>query len=202
MKNFIGKKAMDFTLPAVLGDGTITKTFNFYEHINNKNALLFFYPMDFTFVCPSELIALNNRFIEFKKKDVEIVAISVDSHFVHKAWRQTSIENGGIGNEIKYVLASDLKKEIMSFYNLLDDDSGVSYRGTIVIDTNKIVRAQHIHDFPIGRNIDEYMRLFDALAFHDKYGNVCQAGWVSGDSGIIPSADGVSKFLASKSKDL
>jgi len=202
MKNFIGQKAIDFTLPAVLGNGTVTQNFNFYENIKDKNALLFFYPMDFTFVCPSELIALNNRFADFKNRNIEIIGISVDSQFVHKAWRQTPVENGGIGNDIKYSLVSDIKKEIMSFYGLLDYNSGVAYRGTIIIDTNKIIRVQHIHDFPIGRNIDEYIRLFDALAFHNKYGNVCQAGWVNGDEGIIPSSDGVSKFLASKSKDL
>ena len=202
MKNFIGQKAIDFTLPAVLGNGKLTQTFNLYENIKDKNALLFFYPMDFTFVCPSELIALNNRFNDFANRNVEIIGISLDSHFVHNAWRQTSIENGGIGNDIKYSLASDIKKEIMSFYGLLDYNSGVAYRGTIIIDTNKIIRAQHIHDFPIGRNMDEYIRLFDAIAFHNKYGNVCQAGWVKGDEGIIPSSDGISKFLASKSKDL
>ena len=202
MKNFIGKTAIDFTLPAVLGDGTITKNFNFYNDTKHKNTLLFFYPMDFTFVCPSELIALNNRLVEFQNRNIDVITVSIDSHFVHKAWRKTSIENGGIGDDIKYTMVSDIKKEIISFYGLQDDNSGVSYRGTLLIDKNKIVRVQHINDFPIGRNIDEYIRLFDALTFHDKYGNVCQAGWVKGDDGIVPSTDGVSDFLTSKSKDL
>ena len=202
MKNFIGKMAIDFTLPAVLGDGTITKNYNFYENTKGKNVLLFFYSMDFTFVCPSELLALNNRSSEFKNKNVEIITVSMDSHFVHKAWQKTPIENGGIGDDIKYTMISDIKREIILSYGLQDEVSGVAYRGTLIIDKEKIIRVQHVHDFPIGRNIDEYIRLFDALTFHNKYGNVCQAGWVKGDNGIIPSSDGISDFLASKSKDL
>jgi len=202
MKNLIGKKAIDFTSSAVLYDGSIVKNFNLYENIEGKNALLFFYPMDFTFVCPSELIALNNRLNEFKSRNVEVMSVSIDSHFVHKAWRNTSVELGGIGDKIGYSLVSDLKKEIIASYGVEDEVAGVAYRGSFIIDTDKVIRAQHIHDFPIGRNIDEYIRLFDALAFHNKYGSVCQAGWVKGDTGITPSSEGVSEFLASKSKNL
>lgn len=198
----IGKKAIDFTTTAVLEDGSLTKNFNFFNYIENNNALLFFYPMDFTFVCPTELIALNNRIEEFKKRNIKIITVSCDSYFVHKAWRNTSIESGGIGNKINYVMASDMKKFIMNSYEVEDNISGTSYRGSIIIDTNKIIRVKHIHDFPIGRNIDEYLRIFDALFFHNKYGNVCQAGWVNGDEGINPSSDGISKFLLSKSKNL
>lgn len=200
--SLIGKKVCDFTANAVLEDGSMKKDFNFYNHIENKNSLLFFYPMDFTFVCPSELIALNNRIEEFEKRNIKIVTVSCDSYFVHKAWRNTPTESGGIGNKINYVMVSDMKKNIMNYYGLEDDTSGVSYRGSIIIDKNKIIKAVHIHDFPIGRNIDEYIRIFDALFFHNKHGNVCQAGWVNGDDGINPSSDGISKFLSSKSKNL
>ena len=202
MINFIGQEAVDFTLPAVLGDGSIVDNFNFYKTIHNKYVLLLFYPMDFTFVCPSELIALNNRLNDFKDRNVVVFAVSIDSQFVHKAWRNTPVESGGIGDDIGYVLVSDKKKEIISHYGLEDETTGVSYRGTLIIDDKKIIRVKHIHDFPIGRNIDEYIRLFDALKFHNKFGNVCQAGWVNGDNGINPSKDGVSDFLASRSKNL
>ncbi len=202
MQNLIGKKAIDFTSSAVLSNGSIVQKFNLYSNINNKYCLLFFYPMDFTFVCPSELIALNNRLKDFIKRDVEIIAISIDSHFVHNAWRNTSIEKGGIGSKIGYPLISDIKRNIIKSYGLEDEVSGVAYRGAFIIDKLKVIRIQHVHDFPIGRNIDEYLRLFDALIFYNKHGNVCQAGWNKGNDGIKPSADGISKFLAAKSKEL
>lgn len=202
MNNFIGKMALDFTVPAVLHDGTLVKNFNFFDYINGKKSLLFFYPMDFTFVCPSELIAINNRINDFKSRSIEVVGISVDSCYSHKAWRETGLENGGLGGDINYVLASDIKKDVASFYGILDEASGVSYRAAFIIDQFKRIRVQHLNDFPIGRNIDEYIRLFDALSFHEEYGNVCQAGWVSGNAGINPSLDGIKVFLKSNHKDL
>lgn len=202
MKNFIGKPAFDFTVPAVLPDGSIVKNFNFYKLIEDKYALLFFYPMDFTFVCPSELIALNNRVDAFKSRNIEVICVSVDSCYSHKAWRDTSIENGGLGRDFFYTLGSDIKKDISNYYEILDDLSGVSYRASFLIDKSKLVRAQHINDFPIGRNIDEYIRLFDAISFHNEYGNVCQAGWVGGNSGINPSSEGIKNFLKSNYKSL
>lgn len=197
MKNLIGEHAIDFTAPAVLNDGVVVNDFNLFSNINGSYALLFFYPMDFTFVCPSELIALNKRFADFERRNVKIIAVSIDSQYVHKAWRNVPIDLGGIGNEIKFSLVSDVKKFIINSYGLEDSKSGVSFRGSVIIDDKKIIRVQHIHDFAIGRNIDEYVRLFDALAFNSKYGNVCQAGWVKGSSGIVPSSDGIRSFLSS-----
>jgi len=139
---------------------------------------------------------------EFKKRNIEIIGVSVDSQFVHKAWRNTPIELGGIGDDITYVLVSDIKKDIIKSYGVEDENSGVAYRGTFIIDNIKTIRIHHVNDFPIGRNIDEYIRLFDALIFHGKYGNVCQAGWVKGSDGIIPSSKGVSDFLVSNSEKL
>ncbi len=201
MKNFIGEKAIDFTLPAVLSNGSLVNEFNFYSSINKKYSLLFFYPMDFTYVCPSELLAINNRLSEFKKRNVQVIAISIDSHFVHKAWRETPLNLGGVG-KVGYPLVSDIKREVIKFYNLEDKDTGVSYRSSFVIDELKVIRIQHIHDLPIGRNIDEYIRLFDALTFYNKRGNLCQAGWLKGSDGIAPSSKGVSDFLTSNSEIL
>jgi peroxiredoxin (alkyl hydroperoxide reductase subunit C) len=199
--NLIGKIAFDFTAPAVTPDGKIITDFNLYNIINNKNCLLFFYPMDFTFVCPSELIAINNRINEFKIRNIEVIAISIDSQYVHKAWRNTSLENGGIG-KLSYYLVSDMNRHIIKNYNLEDLNTGVSYRGSFIIDNKKIIRIQHINDFPLGRNIDEYIRLFDAIDFHSKNGDVCQAGWTKGNMGIIPSSEGISNFLSSNYKKL
>lgn len=202
MKNLIGKKFMDFTSSAVMSDGVINKNFNFYKETENKKILIFFYPMDFTFVCPSELIAINNRINDFKARNIEVLGISVDSCYSHNAWIKTSIENGGLGGSLNYTLVSDIKKDISNYLNIIDENSGVSYRASFVLDSDKIVRVQHINDFPIGRNIDEYIRLFDAISFYDEYGNVCQAGWVSGSSGIKPSSDGIGNFLKSNYKNL
>lgn len=202
MKNFIGKKFIDFTVPAVMVDGTINKCFNFYKEIEDKNVLLFFYPMNFTFVCPSELIAINNRINDFKSRDVAVFGISVDSCYSHNAWIKSSLETGGLGGSLNYILLSDIKKDISNYLGILDDNSGVSYRASFVLDKSKTVRVQHINDFPIGRNIDEYIRLFDAISFYNEYGNVCQAGWVSGSSGIKPSSDGIGSFLKSNYKKL
>lgn len=202
MKNFIGKKAFDFTVPAVLSTGEIIKDFNFYTITESKKVLLFFYPMDFTFVCPSELIALDNRIDEFKKRNIDVIGISVDSCYTHKAWIDTPFDKGGLGGKLNYVLASDIKKDIINFYGVIDEFTGVSYRASFIIDENKIIRVQHINDFPIGRNIEEYIRLFDAISFNKEYGEVCQAGWVKGESGIKPSASGIGDFLKSKYKNL
>ena len=201
MTHLIGMPAIDFTAAAVTPDGTINKDFNLFKHIDKKYCLLFFYPMDFTFVCPSELIALNNRINEFKKRNIEILAISIDSPFVHKAWRNTRPEEGGVGN-LTYHLISDTKKIIIKSYGVEDTNSGVSYRGSVIIDDKKIIRVQHINDFPIGRNIDEYIRLFDALDFHFKNGEVCPAGWNKGSKGIKPSSEGISSFLTINSTKL
>lgn len=201
MINLIGKKAIDFTAAAVLKDDSINNDFNLYKNIEKKNCLIFFYPMDFTFVCPSELIALNNRIEEFKKRNIEIIAISIDTQFVHKAWKNTPIDKGGIEN-ISYNLISDTKRSISKAYGVYDENTGVSYRGSFIIDDKKTIRVQHIHDFPIGRNIDEYLRLFDAISFHNKNGEVCQANWVKGKKGIITSQEGISDFLKQNAKNL
>ncbi|MNQ57074.1 putative peroxiredoxin [compost metagenome] len=154
---------------------------------------MFFYPLDFTFVCPSELIALDNRMSEFKARNVEVVAVSIDSHFTHNAWRNTPVNNGGIG-EVRYTMAADIKQEIMKAYDVQSAD-GVAFRGAFLIDDKGVVRSQIINDLPLGRNMEELIRLVDALQFHEEHGEVCPANWKKGDKGMNASPEGVAAYL-------
>lgn len=194
MSVLVGKPAPDFTVPAVLGDGTITDTFTLSEAIKGKYGLVFFYPLDFTFVCPSELIALDHRMDAFKERNVEVVGVSIDSHFTHNAWRNTPVDNGGIG-KVAYTLAADMNHDIVKAYDV-ESEGGVAFRGAFLIDKDGIVRSQIINDLPLGRNMDELLRLVDALQFHEEHGEVCPAGWKKGDKGMNASPDGVAKYLA------
>lgn len=196
----VGKKAPDFTVPAVLGDGSIVDAFTFSDAIRGKYALLFFYPLDFTFVCPSELIALDHRFDAFKERGVEVVGVSIDSHFTHNAWRNTPVNEGGIG-PVKYTLAADMTHEICKAYDV-ESEGGVAFRGAFLIDRDGLVRSQIVNDLPLGRNMDELIRLVDALQFHEEHGEVCPAGWNKGDKGMNASPEGVAKYLAEGSDEL
>src|SRR5690606_17083229 len=155
----VGKPAPDFTVPAVLGDGTIVDSFTLSETITGKYGLICFYPLDFTFVCPSELIALDKRSDAFKQRGVEVISASIDSHFTHNAWRNTAINDGGIG-AVKYTMAADLNHDISKAYDV-ESEGGVAFRGAFIIDKNGIVRSQIVNDLPIGRNMDELIRLVD-----------------------------------------
>ena len=190
----VTRQAPDFTCAAVLGNGEIVNNFNFKKHINGKAAVLFFYPWDFTFVCPSELIAFDHRYEEFKKRGVEVVGVSIDSEFTHNAWRNTPTENGGIG-AVKYALAADVKHEIAKAYGIEHPEEGVALRGSFLIDKNGIVRHQVVNDLPLGRNIDEMLRMVDALQFHEEHGEVCPAQWEKGKEGMKDSPEGVAKYL-------
>lgn len=193
MAVLVGKPAPDFSCPAVLGSGEIVSDFHLATAIRGKYALLFFYPLDFTFVCPSELIALDHRMADFAARGVEVISISIDSHFTHNAWRNTAIENGGIG-PVKYTMAADLTQQIARAYDV-QTDGGVAYRGAFLIDPQGIVRSQIVNDLPLGRNIDELLRLVDALQFHAEHGDVCPAGWQKGDAGMTASPAGVANYL-------
>lgn len=193
MAVLVGKPAPDFHCPAVLGNGEIIGDFHLAAAIRGKYALLFFYPLDFTFVCPSELIALDHRMNEFHARGVEVISVSIDSHFTHNAWRNTAIENGGIG-AVKYTMAADLTQQIARDYDV-QTDGGVAYRGAFLIDPNGVVRSQIVNDLPLGRNIDELLRLVDALQFHAEHGDVCPAGWQKGDSGMKANPAGVAEYL-------
>ncbi|OOF84878.1 peroxiredoxin C [Rodentibacter ratti] len=190
----VTRQAPDFTSSAVLGNGEIVDNFNFKKHVEGKAAVIFFYPLDFTFVCPSELIAFDHRYEEFKKRGVEVVGVSIDSEFTHNAWRNTPTENGGIG-PVKYVLAADIKHEIARAYGIEHPIEGVALRASFLIDKDGIVRHQIVNDLPLGRNIDEMLRMVDALQFHEEHGDVCPAQWEKGKEGMENSPDGVAKYL-------
>ncbi|MFA6037836.1 MAG: peroxiredoxin [Legionellales bacterium] len=197
----VGRKAPDFTAPAVNKAGEIIGQYNLAENIKGKYALLFFYPLDFTFVCPSELIALDKRMDQFNERNVEVIGISIDSHFTHKAWRDTPVNDGGIG-PVNYPLIADINHKIAKDYGVQHQEIGVAYRAAILIDKNGVVRVQIINDLPIGRNIDELVRLVDALQFHEEHGEVCPAGWKKGDKGMNATPAGVAKYLAENSGKL
>jgi len=196
----VGKKAPDFTASAVLGDGQIVDGYNFAEATKGKYALVFFYPLDFTFVCPSELIALDHRIEAFKALNVEVIGVSIDSHFTHNAWRNTPVDAGGIG-QVNYTLVADMTHEICKAYDV-ESDGGVAFRGAFIIDQNGDVRSQIVNDLPLGRNMDELIRLFEALQHHEEHGEVCPAGWGKGDKGMDASPDGVAAYLAAESDKL
>ncbi|GAA5444337.1 alkyl hydroperoxide reductase C [Microbulbifer sp. NBRC 101763] len=200
MAVLVGKPAPDFTAAAVLGNGEIVDTFNLKEAIEGKKAVVFFYPLDFTFVCPSELIAFDHRFAEFEKRGVEVIGVSIDSQFSHNAWRNTSVNDGGIG-PVKYTLVADVKHEICQAYDV-EADAGVAFRGSFLIDEEGMVRHQVVNDLPLGRNVDEMLRMVDALAFHQEHGEVCPAGWQEGDKGMNASPEGVAAYLSENAEKL
>ena len=197
----VTRQAPDFTSSAVLGNGEIVNNFNFKKHVNGKAAVLFFYPLDFTFVCPSELIAFDHRYEEFKKRGVEVVGVSIDSEFTHNAWRNTPTENGGIG-AVKYALAADVKHEIAKAYGIEHPEEGVALRASFLIDKNGVVRHQVVNDLPLGRNIDEMLRMVDALQFHEEHGDVCPAQWEKGKEGMNASPKGVAAYLTKNATGL
>lgn len=200
MSVLIGKKAPDFTAAAVMGDNQINESFNLTKYLDGDIGLVFFYPLDFTFVCPSEIIAFNNRLEDFKSRGVKVIAVSVDSHFSHFAWKNTPVNEGGIG-QVQFPMVADLTKQISKDYDVLLNEA-VALRGTFLIDQEGVVRHQVVNDLPLGRNIDEAIRMVDTLKFHQEHGEVCPAGWNKGDKGMVASAEGVSSYLAENEKNL
>ena len=196
----VGQEAPDFTAAAVLGSGEIVDNFNFKEATKGKYAVVFFYPLDFTFVCPSELIAFDHRLADFKAKNVEVIGVTIDSHFTHAAWRNTPVNQGGIG-QVGYPLVADIKHEICQSFGV-EAAGGVAYRGSFLIDKNGVVRHMVVNDLPLGRNIDEMLRMVDALQFTEEHGEVCPAGWNKGKAGMKASTSGVAEYLASHAEQL
>jgi len=196
----VTNKAPDFTATAVLGDNQIVEDFNLYENLGEKGAVLFFYPLDFTFVCPSELIAFDHRLQEFHDRGINVIGCSVDSQFSHFAWKNTPINEGGIG-QVKYPLVADLNKQIARDYDVLLDES-VALRGSFLIDADGTVRHAVINDLPLGRNIDEMIRMIDAMLFTNEHGEVCPAGWQKGDEGMKADTEGVADYLAKHAEEL
>ncbi len=200
MSVLVGKKAPDFKANAVMPDNTIKADFVLSEYLKGKIGVLFFYPLDFTFVCPSEIIAFDNRLEDFKKLGAEVISVSVDSHFTHLAWKNTPVEKGGIGN-VQFPMVADLTKQIARDYDVLLNDS-IAFRGTFLIDQDGLVRHQVVNDLPLGRNVDEAIRMVDALKFHQENGEVCPAGWNKGKAGMKATAEGVASYLADNAKKL
>ncbi|MDZ4202518.1 MAG: peroxiredoxin [Gallionella sp.] len=201
MAVLVGKQAPDFNAVAVMGNNEINATFNFSKFTEGKYVVLFFYPLDFTFVCPSELIAFNHRLDEFKKRNVEVIGVSIDSQFTHLAWKNTPVEKGGIG-QVQYPLVADVKHEICKAYDVEFDAAGVAFRGSFLIDRAGKVRHQVVNDLPLGRNIDEMIRMVDALQFTEEHGEVCPAGWNKGKAGMSATTEGVAKYLANHANEL
>ena len=200
MSVLVGQQAPNFTVPAVLGTGEIGE-FDLYQRTAGKYALVFFYPLDFTFVCPSELIALDHRINAFIERGVEVVAVSIDSHYTHNAYRNTPIDQGGIG-PVRFTLAADMAHAVCLAYGIQHPVAKVALRAAFILDKNGLVRSQVVNDLPIGRNIDELLRLIDALQFFDDHGEVCPAGWQKGQAGMTASPQGVADYLANHSDDL
>jgi len=192
--------APDFTATAVLADGSIVEDFKLSENYGDKGTVVFFYPLDFTFVCPSEIIAFSHRYEEFQKRGVNVVGVSVDSQFSHFAWRETPVNKGGIGR-INFPLVADLTKNIARDYDVLLNDA-VALRGSFLIDNNGVVRHAVVNDLPLGRNVDEMLRMIDAQQFTDEFGEVCPAGWQKGDEGMKADAEGVAEYLAKHEEEL
>lgn len=200
MAVLVGKPAPDFTAAAVMGNNEIKEDFNLSAHIKGKPAVIFFWPLDFTFVCPSELIAFDHRLDEFKKRGIEVIGVSIDSHFTHLAWKNTPIAQGGIG-KVGYPMVADIKHEIAKAYDV-EAEGGVAYRGTFLINKQGVVVNQVVNDLPLGRDIDETLRIADALQFFEEHGEVCPAGWKKGKAGMNASPEGVAKYLAANASEL
>lgn len=190
----VTKQAPDFTATVVLADGQIVENFTLSENFGKKGTVLFFYPLDFTFVCPSEIIAFSKRVEDFKDRGINVIGVSVDSQFSHFAWRETPVNMGGIGR-VNMPLVADLTKNIARDYDVLLDDS-VALRASFLIDSDGTIRHAVINDLPLGRNIDEMLRMADTMLFTNEHGEVCPAGWVKGDDGMKASTEGVAQYLS------
>lgn len=199
MSVLVTKQAPDFTAAAVMPDGTFKEDFKLSD-LRGKYVVLFFWPLDFTFVCPSEIIAHNNRVDRFKELGVELVGVSIDSHFTHFAWKQTPVENGGIG-DVQFPLVADIKHEIVRAYGIEHPD-GVALRGSFLIDKDGVVQHQIINNLPLGRNVDEMVRMVEALQFTEEHGEVCPAGWQKGQKGMKADAEGVASYLKEHAESL
>ncbi|MDA3812300.1 MAG: peroxiredoxin [Spirochaetaceae bacterium] len=192
MSVLVTKEAPNFKATAVLPDNSFGEIE--LKDYRGKYVVLFFYPMDFTFVCPTEIIEFGRKLEDFKSRNVQVVGVSTDSEFSHLAWKNTDVKNGGIGN-VQYPLVADIKKSISKDYDVLFDES-VALRGLFLIDKEGIVRHQLVNDLPLGRNIDEALRIVDALQHTEKYGEVCPVGWNKGDDAMTATGEGVADYLS------
>lgn len=193
MCNLVTKEAPEFNATAVMPDNSFKEDFSLAD-LKGKYVVLFFYPLDFTFVCPSEIIAFNKAVDRFREKNCELVGVSVDSHFTHLAWKNTPVDQGGIG-DIQFPLVADLDKSISLDYGVLLP-AGISLRGLFLLDKEGVIRHSVVNDLPLGRNVEEALRMVDALQFTEEHGEVCPANWQAGDEAMTPTAEGVADYLA------
>jgi len=192
--SLVGKKAPNFTAQAVMPDNSIEELS--LSSYRGKYVVLFFYPLDFTFVCPSEIIAFDDALEEFKKRNTEVIAVSVDSQYSHWAWKKTPRDKGGLG-QVRFPIVADLKKKISKKYGVLLKEAGVALRGLFILDRDGVVHHSTINHLSLGRNVQESLRVLDALQFTEKYGEVCPANWHPGEDAMKPTAEGVAEYLAS-----
>lgn len=196
----VTNKAPNFTATAVLGNNEIVDNFTLYDNLGEKGAVVFFYPLDFTFVCPSEIIAFDKRLEEFTSRGVNVIGVSIDSQFSHFAWKNTAVNEGGIG-QVRFPLVADLTKNISRDFDVLFNDA-VALRGSFLLDKDGTVRHAVVNDLPLGRNIDEMIRMVDTMIFTNEHGEVCPAGWNKGDEGMKANTEGVADYLSKHSNDL
>jgi len=195
--SLVTKKAPDFTAKAVMADNSFQEiSLSDYQ---GRYVILFFYPLDFTFVCPTEIIAFDRHLAEFEKLDCQVIGVSVDSEFSHWAWKNTPVEKGGIGN-VQYPLVADITKKISKDYKVLLKDTGVALRGLFLIDKEGVVRHEVVNDLGLGRSVEEALRVLKALRHLEEYGEVCPADWHEGEEAMKPTADGVAEYLAEHAK--
>ena len=200
MSVLVGREAPDFTTAAVMPDGSIQEDFKLSAY-RGQYVVLFFWPLDFTFVCPSEIIAHNNRIDVFEERNVQLIGLSIDSEFTHYAWRNTPVDRGGIG-PVGFPLVSDKSHRICDAYGIAHPEEGVAMRASFLIDKNGVVQHQIVNNLPLGREVDEMLRMVDALQFTEAHGEVCPAGWRKGQSGMKPDAEGVAAYLSEHAESL
>jgi len=193
MNSLVTNEAPDFKAIAVMPDNSFNEGFSL-SSLRGQYVVLFFYPLDFTFVCPSEILAFNRALGQFKERNCQVVGVSMDSHFTHLAWKNTPVNSGGIGN-IQFPLVADLDKSIADSYGVLLP-MGIALRGLFLIDKNGVVRSQVVNDLPLGRSVDEALRVLDALQFTEEHGDVCPANWKKGEDAMTPTAEGVARYLS------
>lgn len=200
MSVLVAKQAPDFVAPAVLADGTIRDDFRLSE-LRGKYVVLFFWPLDFTFVCPTEILAHNSRIAEFQKRGVEVIGLSIDSTHTHFAWRNTPVAKGGIG-PVDFTMVADVSHRICQSFGIEHPDECVALRASFLLDKDGVIQHQVVNNLPIGRNVDELLRVVDALQFSEEYGEVCPAGWQPGDAGMKADAEGVASYLSENAAKL
>lgn len=198
MSLIVTNPAPDFTATAVMPDNSFDENFSLSNY-KGQYVMLFFYPLNFTFVCPTEILSFNRAVAQFKEANCQLIGISIDSHFSHLAWKNTAINDGGIGN-VQYPLVSDLDKTISKNYQVLLD-SGIALRGLFLLDKEGVIRHQVVNDLPLGRSVDEALRVLHALQFTEEHGEVCPANWQQGEEAMKPTADGVATYLSDNLMD-